>query len=113
MRIRERISNGDLSVIQTCIGPAPLILSYDMGWQKRAEGCVYDSLNGHGFLIDCRSKKVIHFFFFKCSIYQQYNKQQEEIPTHRCNVNHEGSSGSMESALALTLCEEICIQIQG
>ena len=30
-------------------------ISYDMGWQKRSGGRVYDSLRGHEFLTGCRS----------------------------------------------------------
>jgi hypothetical protein len=30
---------------------APIDVAFDMGWQKRAGGRVYDSLSGHGFLI--------------------------------------------------------------
>ena len=46
----------------------PLIdisVSYDMGWQKRAGGRIYDSLSGHGFLVDCRSKKVVRMGVFQ------------------------------------------------
>ena len=30
----------------------PVEVSFDMGWQKRSSGRVYDSLSGHGFLLD-------------------------------------------------------------
>ena len=36
-----------------------LTVSYDMGWQKRSTGGRYDSMSGHGFIIGCRSKKII------------------------------------------------------
>ena len=34
-------------------------VSYDMGWQKRATGRIYDSLSGHGFFVGCSSKNVV------------------------------------------------------
>ena len=32
---------------------------FDMGWQKRATGRVYDSLSSHGYMIGCSTGKVI------------------------------------------------------
>ena len=34
-----------------------IIVSYDMGCQKRATGNIYSSLTGHGFYIGCLIKK--------------------------------------------------------
>ena len=36
-----------------------LAVSYDMGWQKRSTGRRYESISGHGFIVGCRSKKII------------------------------------------------------
>ena len=36
-------------------------VSYDMGWNKRSTGKIYDSLSGHGFMIGCRTGKVITY----------------------------------------------------
>ena len=36
-----------------------LAVSYDMGWQKCSTGHRYDSMSGHGFIIGCRSGKII------------------------------------------------------
>ena len=36
-----------------------LAVSYDMGWQKRSTGRRFDSMSGHGFIIGCRSGKII------------------------------------------------------
>ena len=43
----------------------------------------------------------------KSSTSQLYNDTQNDIPTHRFNVNHEGSSWSMESALALSMVDDV------
>ena len=68
---------------------------------------MYDSLSGHGFLIGCRSGKVVEFGVLKkkCFTCEKHNTTQQNIPEHRCNVNHVGSSGSMESTLALRIVE--------
>ena len=34
-------------------------VSFDMGWQKRLTGRLYDSISGHGYLIRCRTKNII------------------------------------------------------
>ena len=36
-----------------------IAISYDMGWNKRSTGRVYDSLSLQGFLIGCRTGKMI------------------------------------------------------
>ena len=36
-----------------------IIVSYDMVWQKRSTGRIYDSLSGHGFIIGCSTGKVV------------------------------------------------------
>ena len=63
--IMEKITNGELETMNNQLQAIPLAVSYDMGWQKRAGGRVYDSLSGHGFLIGCRSGKVIKFGVLK------------------------------------------------
>ena len=104
-KIRKRIANGELNITYVGICPVPLAVFYDMIWQKRAGGRVYDFLSEHGFLIDCRSGKVVHFDVKNTC--QQYNDIQNEIPAHRCNVYHKGSSGSMESALARSKVDDL------
>ena len=47
------------------------------------------------------------------TIYQQYNDTQNEFPAHRCNVNNGGSSGSMESALTLSMVDDLYSKTNG
>ena len=84
-------------------------ISYDMGWQRRSSGRLYDSLSGHAYFIGCRTGKVIMRGVMqkKCSICTSYNKRDLPVPEHTCNINHEGSSGSMESILCRKLLEEV------
>ena len=80
-----------------------------MGWQGRSSGGLYDSLSGHAYLIGCRTGKVIMRGVMqkKCSTCTSYNKRDLPVPKHICNINHQGSSGSMESILCRILLEEV------
>ena len=42
----------------TIDGEKDIVCSFDMGWQQRGSGHIYNSASGHGFMIGCRSKKV-------------------------------------------------------
>ena len=52
-----------------------IAISYDMGWNKRSTGRVYDSLSGHGFIIGCLTGKVIGYGVRKkkCSVCKNLN----------------------------------------
>ena len=39
-------------------GKLDITASFDMGWQQRGSGHIYNSSSGHGFMIGCRSRKV-------------------------------------------------------
>ena len=45
----KHIANDDLPSIDESLNSVSLDVTFDMGWQKRAGGRVYDSLSGHGF----------------------------------------------------------------
>ena len=107
--INNILTNKNLTTQNDEIPTIPIAVSYDMGWQKRSGGRVYDSLSGHGFIIGCRTGKVVGMGVRKkkCKICSKYNRDEIEIPPHNCQVNHEGSSGSMEAGLALDLIKEL------
>ena len=88
----------ELQNLDDVLPPSLLATSYNMGWQTKAGSRVYYSVSGHGFLIGCRSKKVVCFGALKknCSTCEAFNKNNEVTPDHRCNVNHAVSSGSMQ-----------------
>ena len=48
---------------------------YDMGWQKRATGRIYNYLSGHVFLIGCLGKNMAKFGVTnkKCIIFHNAN----------------------------------------
>ena len=103
--ILSKIKKNELNDIETMNLQLPIAVSYDMGWQKRAGGRVYDSLSGHGYFIGCRTGKVVAMGVKKkrCRTCLMYNEDGAIMPPHNCNVNHEGSSGSMEGDLCLDL----------
>ena len=84
-------------------------ISYDMGWQKRATGRIYDSLSGHGYFIGYLGKNIVQYGLMKkkCSTCIRQNSLSLPFRSHRCAVNWEGSSGAMEAGLALKLVLEI------
>ena len=80
-----------------------LTCSADMGWQKRSSGRRYDSLSGHSFLIEASTRKPIAWCLKSktCSICVR-NKAGAPRE-HKCTINHEGSSGSMEPMAILEM----------
>ena len=101
----------DSGFIPDKIKKLPIVASYDMGWNKRSTGRVYDSLSGHAFFIGCRSGKVISFGVKakKCAKCGRAKRLGINPPPHSCTINHEGSSGSMEAKLALELTKKLHI----
>jgi hypothetical protein len=76
--------------------------SYDMAWQQKGSGHQYNSVSGHGTIVGRRTRKVIALVI-KCKVCNQCTAWEKrnpgiEILPHTCYKNHEGSSGSMESA---------------
>jgi hypothetical protein len=81
--------------------------SYDMAWQQKGSGHAYNSLSGHGVFIGQHSRKVIALVIKckTCTVCNSWKKKHPDIEClpHHCWKNHEGSSGSMESAGCLEL----------
>jgi len=94
----------------------PLTVLYDMGWQKRAAGRIYNSSSGHGFLIGAYTNKIIDRTCYSkscCTCKRNWKKQglsceeatkgeilgeiKSNIEDHRCPRNFNGSSKSMEA----------------
>ena len=84
--------------------------SYDMAWQQKGSGNVYNSQSGHGTLFGRHTRKVIGLVIKSkfCSFCSMCSKKRpsEAIPAHECWKNHDGSSGSMELAGALEVVVE-------
>uniref|UniRef100_A0A7S0C7E0 Mutator-like transposase domain-containing protein n=1 Tax=Proboscia inermis TaxID=420281 RepID=A0A7S0C7E0_9STRA len=82
-----------------------IAVSYDMGWQKRSTGRVYDSISGHGYIIGCRTGKILGMQVrqTKCKKCQAQNNNGTPAVTHDCMVNWDGGSGAMEAAVAMDL----------
>ena len=86
-----------------------ITVSYDMGWQKRATGNIYDSLSGHGFYIGIHTQKIVDYGVMgkrcmKCDIAE---RNGDIVEKHICTANWTGSSGSMEAGLALKMANRI------
>ena len=92
-----------------------LSISYDMGWQKRSTGRVFDSISGHAFMIGCRTGKVIKYDVrqTKCKKCEAQNKHGTSPVSHNCMINWEGGSGAMEAGTALDMTVEVYNSMEG
>jgi hypothetical protein len=99
-------------VADPTLGPIPvdrmqqLDASFDMAWQQKGSGHVYNSQSGHGTLFGRYSRKIIGLVVKSklCSYCNTFMKKNPtlEVPVHQCWHNHVGSSGrSMESSGAI------------
>jgi hypothetical protein len=113
--IKSQIISKQYSNLPNTLPKIKISVSYDMGWSKRGCGKVYNSLSGHAFIIGCRSGKALRCGVLQkqCSTCNSYRKRDLPIPNHPCNINHDGSSGSMETLLCKDLIEEICEETIG
>ena len=93
----------NIGYIPTCVMRLGIAVSYDMGWQKRSTGHSYDSISGHAFIVGCRTKKIVGVAVRSknCAKCQKARKHNFPAPDHNCPLNYEGSSGAMESKVAL------------
>ena len=99
----------DTDNIPDAIQKLRIAVSYDMGWQKRSTGKIYDSMSGHGFMIGCRTGNIIGFKVKSktCSVCSKANFLNIPTEEHGCRINYEGSSGGMEAQVALELCTSL------
>jgi hypothetical protein len=84
-----------------------------MGWQQRSSGHKYASPSGHAFFVGGLTHKPIHFII-KCKICnfcsnwkKKRTEEEDEVPAHRCTINHVSTSGSMEPKAALAMLLEL------
>ena len=70
--IDEAVSNfikGNYDNVPMEILTVGIAVFFDMGWQKRSTGRLYDSMSGHGYLIGCRTKNILGFGLKKSDQY--------------------------------------------
>jgi hypothetical protein len=84
--------------------------TYDMAWQQKGSGKVYNSQSGHGTLFGRFTRKCIGLVIKSklCSYCNTFQKKHPDtdVPLHECWKNHDGSSGSMESSGAVEVLTE-------
>ena len=85
----------------------------DMGWQQKGSGRCYNSKSGHAFFIGDKTRLVVakELCSRACatckSWYTTHPMDGIEPPEHRCTINHEGTSGSMEAKAVLLMYERL------
>lgn len=90
------------SSFNTAVGEiVNIIVSYDMGWTKRATGRSYDSLNGYSTIIGFLSGKILDYATKnrKCRKCDLGHKKED----HDCRLNFYGSAKAMEAAAGVEL----------
>ena len=91
------MTNDGLKKLLTC--------SFDMAWQRRSSGRIYDSLSGHAFLVGGLTKKVVNAVVLckKCKVCEIAKKQKKNCCEHICPINYQVTSKAMEASAALRL----------
>ena len=77
-----------------------VLVSYDMGWQKR--GKAHNSSTGHGAVLGVSTGKVLDFAT-RCKMCRICSAAKDKPKPHDCRKNHDGSSKIMESDVACQL----------
>ena len=83
--------------------------SFDMGWQQKGSGHIYNSASGHSIFVGAETRKAIGLEIKskKCNFCDEARKKlkdaQGPIVKHECCSNYVGSSGGMEPQACLDL----------
>ena len=65
-----------------------LVVSYDMGWQKRASGNAYSSKSGHAFVVGMQTRRIID-----CVVFSTNCKRCECKPKRKGEGDHSNIAG--------------------
>ena len=84
-----------------------LSVTMDGAWNQRSSGKQYASKSGFAILVGTSTWMPIAFsqrstFCRICSRHKSLY-EDDEVPPHKCEINHEGSAGAMESAALLSM----------
>ena len=92
---------GDDDNIPALIKKVALTVNYDMGWQKRSTGKLYDSLSDHGFIFGCKTGNISGFRVKSkaCSTCALANSLNVAPEDHKYQLNWDGASGAMEAGV--------------
>ena len=95
--------------------PVDLVVSADMGWQKRSSGRKYDSPSGHMFLIGSSTNKIIEYDLkcVSCTICLSAKKNNKVPKPHNCFKNFDGHAKAMEAVSAAELVSRISKDCNG
>lgn len=95
--------------------PVDLVVSADMGWQKRSSGRKYDSPSGHMFLVGSATGKIVAFDLkcVNCATCLRAQKDNKIPRAHHCPKNFDGHAKAMEATTAAELIVHISNQFNG
>lgn len=81
---------------RSAAGTPMISVTADACWSKRSYKSNYSSLAGVGTIIGLNSGKVLHISVKYCIVCMRARNKNNNPPEHPCNINHRGSSTSME-----------------
>ena len=97
-----------LSVSDCSEKPVGITASFDMGWQRRSSGRLYNSKSGVGALIGKETGKLIAYNSRVSNCKQcEVNEKNGTQKDHDCRLNWLGSAKSMEADVAVELVKEV------
>ena len=97
------------------VDPVDLIVSADMGWQKRSSGRKYDSPSGHMFLVGSSTNNIIDYEIkcVSCAICNSAKRRGQDPRPHHCQKNFDGHAKAMEATSAAELITRISNKFHG
>ena len=100
--------NGVLKQTRKKNNKVKLTVTYDMVWQKRSYGRIYESYIGNALINGERIKGIIGMVLYSkaCRKCDAAEKRREKSEEHECPNNFEGSSKSMEASVILNMVED-------
>ncbi len=79
-----------------------IAVSFDMGWNTRSSGNMYNSLSGQAVMYGCHTGQPIAWRVIakQCNVCQKATNQKISPDPHECPRNYSGSSKAMEAEAA-------------
>lgn len=99
---RSQVTEKSSDLFDAAVGEViDIIVSFDMGWSKRANGRSYDSLNGYAAIIRYWSRKILDY----CTRNRKCNSCDlgHDKADHDCRKNFIGSAKAVEADAGVEL----------
>ena len=115
VKYKKWLTSGEAVGVQPTFPKVGIVVSTDMGWQKRSSGNRYDSPSGHILFIGARTKSVVNFKVFStnCATCDKKRPTENTIPHHICPKNFVDSPKAMEATGAKEMTIDVYDKMNG